>query len=102
MSYYLEIDGEQVSQFASSTGYGDFGRWINSLPNEYPELRSFIDDGFSENGAVLLNELKAAIEKSPPDDPNTVDTANGLIEMLDGAEDETTVGVTNGMTADDE
>lgn len=99
MSIYLQIDGEQLDQVASNTGWGDYGRWAVLLdPGEFPETRSLFENGWA-NPAELIAELPLAIEAERPDD-DVSSVVNSLAAAIQGYGNAEIVSVTDGMAGE--
>lgn len=103
MSYYLNIDGEQVGQLASNSGWGDFGRWAESLDaDNHGEVALLYRNGGSDTLDTLETELRDAMKTSPPEAGDTRATAESLLKMiLDRPAGTETISVSDGLEDDD-
>lgn len=83
-----EGEDETALSLASSLGWSDLCDWATVLDQEsYPDLYMLCDEGAANSAQAVAGQLKAAIEDSPPDNPEIDDTARDLIENLDGRGD---------------
>lgn len=95
MSVYAAFDDGPGDQVASNRGWGDFCRWVDSLPASYGKLKRLVEDGQAKT-AGLSDLLEDALrEHGAPHDVET--TVAGFIALLDSAEEDAdAVFVTNG------
>lgn len=102
MSFYLQVDGIQVDQIASNTGWGDFGRWAKLLdPDQFGEVRSLYENGWTDEPAKLMDELGDA-SKDENLDADCASVVSAIIITLEGRENSEVVSVTDGMGKDDD
>lgn len=95
MSYYIQNDGDLGPQVASNSGWGDFGRWTDSLnPDDYGEVIGLYGNGWSDKPTDLASQLKDAQVISPPFDKETADVLSELISTIDA---KTVVSITDGI-----
>lgn len=101
MSYYLQIDLDDMRQVASNHGYGDLIRWVQKLPqDEAPNLRHLVRYGWSGEIGKIASELSIAIKNhAPPGD--VLSTAKGLLTLIDGREHAEVVSITDGVGPSD-
>lgn len=102
MSYYLEIDGEQIDQIANIRGYGDLIRWVQSLPlDDTPSLQHLVEHGWSEDAPGVLSQVRVALRNNPPAAADVLKTAANLEQLLGAAPNAKQVGITDGFVEDD-
>jgi hypothetical protein len=103
VSYYLQIDLEEAQPLATSSGYGDLIRWVETLaPPDHPELRHLCAHGWTGDVAGLKAEVDAALSASPPQAADTRATVENLRALLEGKDSAEVASVTDGLSADDE
>lgn len=97
MSFYLQIGSGGASiQIASNKGYGDFGRWVESLGlKDFPQVKHLYEFGWSQKPVALKMQLDMALKRHPPSDPTIVSTARGLSDSLQGIS--MVVSITDGL-----
>lgn len=96
MAYSIQIGETGFHQLASNAGYADFGSWIEGLDHEkYPDLVHLYEHGWNDEAADIQKELAAALKSDSPDDESTKKTADGFLEILQGASG--VITVTNGI-----
>ena len=104
MAIYIEFSGNNNQiQVATNTGWGDFGRWVDTLTG-YPEMKALREIGESSGIPELRAELEAVLEKSPPADKYVLEVADALITAIDTGADADTdiILVTNGLVNEPE
>lgn len=94
MSYELSLadpKSTEVFYLGSTSDYSDFADWVTTLPDEdYPDIRSLVEDGSFENTTTLKEQIEFALESHPPTVDGVAATAKHVMELIaDGAEDET-------------
>lgn len=102
MSMYLS-DGEAEPAFvASNTGWGDFGRWVDTLdPATYPDLVHLREHGWAEPAAAVRDQLDAAAKANKSDDPNVIAVVKDVTAALAEFADDAAVVASDGLTAGD-
>lgn len=68
MSRYAQFDedGNQY-QFASNTGWSEFGSWIESLDkSKYPALADLWEYGSTQDIQGVTDQIDSALRDSPP------------------------------------
>ncbi len=101
MSTYAQFDaaGNQF-QIASTTGWGNFGRWVDTLgANDYPLLSALIEDGECQDLPGLTLEIEVALENGAPS-PDDEDIGQSLFSALLQSKAAEILLITNGVAAD--
>jgi hypothetical protein len=100
LSLYLQIDTRDPQPLASNRGWSDLLRWIKGLPDETAmALRHLGEYGWCQKLDALENDLLSSLEETPPEREDVRETAENLLEMLDGRPDGAEVViVTDGMS----
>lgn len=97
MSYSVQTDQHGFRQIATNAGYGDFGRWVDSLPaDRFPQLIHLYEWGWSQRARLLESEIADALDESPPDDKDTVGIARELLDAVKRAKN--VVTITDGLS----
>lgn len=90
MSYFLQIGANGgPSQIASNTGYGDFGRWAETLdPKKFPEVIHLYTYGWCQHLTALEKQLADAMKVAKPSASvaDTIKTIIGLLSTAGAAE----------------
>jgi hypothetical protein len=81
-------------QLASGSGWAAFGEWAESLAKSHL-LKELVEDGTVSDSGKLSKQLKKALRKSPPDNPDVEDTARQLLKRLGVGRGEESVTVIN-------
>jgi len=99
MGVYLQIGKDtEPADLASTTGWGDVGRYADSLPPKTADtLVHLWHHGYEVDLADLQKEVKAAMKSHAPK-PDVESTLTNLLTLLKGAGEASYVVVTNGMT----
>ena len=83
MSIALYSEEDQVGQVATEFGWASFIGWVDTLDVEsYPDLVHLVEYGWDDFVGLLITQLSSAIESHPPDCPDCLATAQGLLVML--------------------
>ena len=83
MSVFLTNDEDPGDQVASNCGWGDFGRWVDTLDaNTFPMLAALRGHGCAEPVSALRKELAKALKKFPPTDASALAVAQAVAEAL--------------------
>lgn len=101
MSYYLQSDGQLGQQIASNVGWGDFGRWADTL-GDYPEVAHFVDAGWSDEPALLLSQLVRAEKSNRPPNADTASVVGDVVDAIRSAGAKVVVSVTDGLGPDEQ
>lgn len=98
MGYYLAADLEDPQPLASNVGWGDFTRWVASLPREgFDTLRHLCREGWTGKAKALAAELGAGLKAHAPTRADVQETAAGLATLLEKAGSAEVVTVTDGL-----
>lgn len=100
MGLYLQLgdDKANASDLASTSGWGDVGRWADALPAKTADtLVHLWHHGYEVDLTDLVKEVKAAMKSHTPK-PDVASTLTNLLSILKEARDVSYVLVTNGMT----
>lgn len=100
MGVYLQLGKDtEPTDLASTSGWGDVGRWADGLPAKTADtLVHLWHHGYEVDIEDLQKEVKAAIKKHKPKH-DVESTLNNLLALLKGADDDLPyVIVTNGLT----
>lgn len=98
MGYYLQIDADRTEPLASNTGWGDFCRWVGSLPaGKCMALRALCAHGWTGEVAAAAQGLEMALKKAAPKQADVKTTADGLLKLLTDAKGAEVVSVTDGV-----
>lgn len=95
MSIYAQFDedGNQY-QFASNTGWSQFGDWIESLDAaKYPALSALWEYGSTQDIQCATSQLDAALRENPPN-KNVESSADLLLAGLHQNQDAHTLLIT--------
>ncbi len=65
MSVYLHVDDEDPEFLASTTGWGDVIRWVDSLSG-FPALSHLAAQGWVEPAVCIVEEAPDALRAHPP------------------------------------
>jgi hypothetical protein len=85
---------EYGTDLCTNFGYVLLCEWIESLDaGKYPLLRALADDGRAHPTDKLAEEINAAIDESPPVDPDTLHVANRLADLLGAGRSNETVAI---------
>jgi len=82
VSYYIQIGASGPEEISSNTGYGDFGRWVETLdPVKFPEPIHLYLYGWSQNLEDLRKQILAATRtvSTPAPVADVVRTIAGLL-----------------------
>lgn len=98
MGVNLNLDGSpqgiHSTGLCTNHGLTQLYDWIGSLPEKtYPAILEFAARGYFKPTDTLADQLNAAIIDHPPDDPESLDTANRLADMLGEGHPEESVSV---------
>jgi len=68
MSLYLQTEDDDAQMFLASTkGWGDFCRWVATVPAERSKyLRELCDKGISQYSDEVRRQLRAAVDVIKP------------------------------------
>ena len=100
MGVHLKLDTrEEPEQLATITGWGDVGRWADSLPPKTADcLVHLCHYGWEQDLADLVKEVRSAMKAHAPK-PDVESTLENLLSLIgSGGEDLHCIIVTNGMT----
>ncbi len=103
MSIYAVFDDDaDGDQIATVAGWGDCTRWIEGLSaDDFPQLAHLSEYGWSQELGDLSDEIVAALKDSPPEDDDTRDVAQTLLDALKTRDDPALLLLTDGMTTAD-
>ena len=105
MGLYLQLgdNREEPEDLASISGWGDVGRWAESLPPHTADcLLHLCTEGWEQNIPGLKREVTATMKSHPPASDVAI-TLENMLAVLDAAGDALPyVNVTNGMIEADE
>jgi hypothetical protein len=74
-------DGERLAvEVATVQGWGDFCRWVRSLPARFKLLHALADKGICDSPSRLYDEIHAAARVKKPD-PSAKAVVNRLIDV---------------------
>lgn len=102
MSVFYTLDGSVPSFLASTTGWGDFTRWVDNLNadnTDFPQLFVLGEYGWNQEVSALHDELASALADHAPTDDETKTVASDLLEAVSGSDD--VICITDGMVSDD-
>jgi hypothetical protein len=98
MSIYAVNEHELELQVSTNTGFGQFGRWAESLPKkQFPEVVVLWEQGLSRQAPELAEQLQKAQRLHEPD-ADVKDFIHGVLKICEGAQ---YVMMTNGMSTDE-
>ena len=102
MTIQAAFDQDPGEQFATNTGWGDFGRWADGLSADaFPRVVHLRDYGWSGELPVLARELAGAVKASPPEAPGLDSLIAHLAELIQQHRDAGAVFVGDGMGPDE-
>ena len=94
MSVAAYLDGEEVAQVATNSGWRDFCMW--GAARSGSQLRQLCTAGWSEELGVLERELRVALSSGDPtSDQRSV--GEGLLAMLAGRGERVVLVVSDGF-----
>jgi hypothetical protein len=98
MSIYAVNDNDVALQVATNTGYGQYGRWAESLPNKekFRQVLFIWTHGMTNHAPQLIEELHEAQKVHEPD-ADVKGVIKGILRICEGAQD---VMMTNGLVED--
>jgi hypothetical protein len=83
MSYYAIIDDRVADKIATTRGYSDLGKWIDTLSVEdHGELIHVREHGWSQQVMSLIQQLGKALRDAPPTNNSVLTTARGLLKTI--------------------
>lgn len=97
MSIYAVNENDVALQVATNTGYGQYGRWAESLPNKekFRQVLFIWTHGMTNHAPLLIEELHEAQKVHEPD-ADVKGVIKGILRICVGAQD---VIMTNGLAA---
>jgi hypothetical protein len=97
MSIYAVNDNKKALQVATNTGYGQYGRWAEGLPNKenFREVMFIWTDGLTNHAPQLIEQLHEAQKVHEPD-ADVKGVIKGILRVCEGAQH---VMMTNGLAA---
>jgi hypothetical protein len=95
MSVYAINEKRRALQVATNTGYGQYGRWAESLPNQeqFREVMFIWTDGLTNHAPQLIEQLHEAQKVREPD-ADVKGVIKGILRICEGAQH---VMMTNGL-----
>jgi hypothetical protein len=83
MTFFAYLDQDYAGDVATTRGWGDFGRWVDTLDvATYPEMHHLRWYGWEQDLGPLQEQLaKALEEESPPKKVTSV--GKGLLGILE-------------------
>jgi len=93
LSAYLDTKWE--ADVATISGWGDLGRFVSSLDDDYPELRGLLERGWSGHAEMLANEIELVMDIAK--DEEVRDVLRGLLETAQSAKEGQAVIISDGL-----
>ena len=100
LSLYLNFnDNKSGAQLASNTGWGDVGRWLETVPEATcPDLHCLFQDGLAYHLQPLAAQIRLALQTVPASESVT-EVLTNLVDILQAAPKRAyKVWVSNGMS----
>ncbi len=93
----MSIYNKKALQVATNTGYGQYGRWAEILPNKekFPQVMFIWTDGLTNHAPQLIEQLHEAQKVREPD-ADVKGVIKGILRVSENAQH---VMITNGLAA---
>lgn len=99
MSQYIHDENDNQEQIASNSGYGDFGRWVDTLDTAlYRRVVHLREYGWSQSPKEVGEQLARALSNNEPT-PDVRDIALTIVDFCKTNGESEIVLVSDGMTS---
>lgn len=100
MGVYAGFDTDEVAPLASTNGWGEFGRWVDTLAG-YTELKHLRQYGWCQDLTLLREQALDAATEHGPGNHDVIGVVASLLTALDENEDAAAIVITDGMKPGD-